>query len=206
VIRAYASRTGTKRNLDALRAAGWGLLISATGVHRSEGFADHMLDNGAWTAHQSGKPWDVGKFEQLLDVFGRTSAQTIAPDIVAGGVDSLALSISWLPRLLAIGRPVLVPVQDGMEPEQLRPVVGACVGLFVGGSTAWKWDTLHVWAKLSRESGCRIHVGRAGSARMVSRCVAAGAHSFDTSEPSRYAIKLPGLDNARRQLPLIGHT
>ena len=34
----YASRTGTKRNLDALRAAGWRLLISATGVHRDEGF------------------------------------------------------------------------------------------------------------------------------------------------------------------------
>lgn len=26
---AYASRTGTKKNLDALRAAGWGLMVSA---------------------------------------------------------------------------------------------------------------------------------------------------------------------------------
>lgn len=34
----YASRTGTRRNLAALRAAGWRLLVSATGVHRDEGF------------------------------------------------------------------------------------------------------------------------------------------------------------------------
>ena len=202
MIRAYASRTGTKRNLDALRAAGWGLLVSATGVHRAEGFADHMLDNGAWTAHQSGKPWDAGMFETLLDVFGKTSAQTIAPDIVAGGADSLARSLSWLPRLLGLGRPVLVPVQDGMTPELLRGVVDLDVGLFVGGSTEWKWRSLGDWAELARETGCRLHVGRAGSARMVSRCVAVGAYSFDTSEPSRYAIKLPGLNNARRQLPL----
>lgn len=34
----YASRTGTKRNLDAMRANGWGLLVSAKGVLRTEGF------------------------------------------------------------------------------------------------------------------------------------------------------------------------
>lgn len=45
---AYASRTGTKRNLAALRAAGWGLFVSAAGVHRSEGFR-FIIDNGAAT-------------------------------------------------------------------------------------------------------------------------------------------------------------
>ena len=37
-IDAFASRTGTKRNLAALRAAGWGLFVAAAGVHRHEGF------------------------------------------------------------------------------------------------------------------------------------------------------------------------
>jgi hypothetical protein len=34
----YASRTGTRRNLDALRERGWRLLVSASGVLRTEGF------------------------------------------------------------------------------------------------------------------------------------------------------------------------
>jgi hypothetical protein len=35
---AYASRTGTKRNLEAMRQNGWRLLVSAKGVLRTEGF------------------------------------------------------------------------------------------------------------------------------------------------------------------------
>jgi hypothetical protein len=53
----YASRTGTRRNLAALRAAGWRLLLSPTGVLRTEGFR-YALDNGAWTAHQQGTEFD----------------------------------------------------------------------------------------------------------------------------------------------------
>lgn len=34
----YASRTGTKQNLAAMRANGWHLLVSAKGVLRTEGF------------------------------------------------------------------------------------------------------------------------------------------------------------------------
>ena len=50
----YASRTGTKRNLAALRDAGWRLLVSAAG--RCEPLRGHAasfayaLDNGAWSA------------------------------------------------------------------------------------------------------------------------------------------------------------
>src|SRR5688572_53628 len=44
----FASRTGGA-NLENLRRAGWGLLISATGEHRDEGFETICIDNGAWT-------------------------------------------------------------------------------------------------------------------------------------------------------------
>lgn len=202
-MKAYASRTGTKRNLDGLRDAGWGLLISATGDHRDEGFTDHMLDNGAWTAHQQGKAWDREAFERLLEAYGETAHQTVAPDIVAGGAASLELTRSWLPRLLELPGHVLVAVQDGMTASSVRELLGPRVGVFVGGSTGWKWSSLReVWGPLCAELGTRLHVGRAGSGRMVERCGLAGAYSFDTSEPSRYRVKLPGLDNARRQLPL----
>ncbi len=54
---AYASRTGTKRNLAALREAGWRLFITPQGVQRTEGFR-YAIDNGAWTAYSQGKPFD----------------------------------------------------------------------------------------------------------------------------------------------------
>lgn len=43
----YASRTGNKRNLAALRNANWRLLVSAKGELRTEGMR-YALDNGAW--------------------------------------------------------------------------------------------------------------------------------------------------------------
>lgn len=64
---AYASRTGTRRNLDALRGAGWRLLVSATGVHRHEGFR-YAIDNGAWTAYQAGTLWNESAFLRLAPI------------------------------------------------------------------------------------------------------------------------------------------
>src|SRR5690606_38024056 len=49
-IDAFASRTGTRRNLDALRAANWGLFVTPVGAHRNEGFR-FIIDNSAWTVH-----------------------------------------------------------------------------------------------------------------------------------------------------------
>lgn len=63
---AYASRTGTKRNLAALRAAGWGLFVSTAGVHRNEGFR-FMIDNGAWSAFTKGLAWTPAMFAAGLN-------------------------------------------------------------------------------------------------------------------------------------------
>ncbi len=49
-VLAYASRTGTRRNLRLLSAHGWRLVISAAGTLNHEGMA-YELDNGAWRAH-----------------------------------------------------------------------------------------------------------------------------------------------------------
>ncbi len=81
---AYASRTGTRRNLDALRARGWRLLVSATGVLRHEGFR-YGLDNGAWTAFQQGHPINLALFVIALFKLGRDADWVALPDIVGGG-------------------------------------------------------------------------------------------------------------------------
>ncbi len=61
---AYVSRTGTHRDLDALRAAGWRLMVSARGVLRTEGYR-YALDNGTWALFQRGEPLHVAAFERL---------------------------------------------------------------------------------------------------------------------------------------------
>lgn len=198
---AYASRTGTRRNLAALRAAGWGLLVTPA-VPRTEGFDRFCVDNGAWSAFCQGTAWDPGAFSALVDAVG-TGDFVVAPDIVAGGLASLALTESWLPRLPGLR---LIAVQDGMTPADVRPLLGATVGIFVGGSTDWKLATLPAWGRLAKEAGCYLHVGRVNSKRRIYACAYVGADSFDGTSVSRYAVTLPKLDGARRQPSLFGGT
>ena len=78
-MNAYASRTGTRRNLDALESAGWRLLATAGTLdrykHPSPTWADHApapyaLDNGAWSAFTNGRCFDVPAFEEALSLLG----------------------------------------------------------------------------------------------------------------------------------------
>lgn len=199
---AYASRTGTKRNLDALRAAGWRLLVSARGVLRHEGF-EYALDNGAWTAHQRGEPFDVRAFERAVEWGGDEADWVILPDIVAGGLSSLDMSMSWAPRLHGVC-PLLLAVQDGIEPEDVEAIVGPDIGIAVGGSTEWKETTCARWGELARNCGAHLHVLRVNTARRINICKDAGADSFDGSSATRFVKTLPMLDCARRQVSVFG--
>jgi hypothetical protein len=171
----YASRTGGRRNLDALRAAGWRLLVSASGVHRTEGFG-YAIDNGAWSAHRSGRPWDRAAFVRCLDLLGADADWVVAPDIVLGGSASLDLSLGWLGSLLDSTARVLLAVQDGHTAAQLAEHLGPRVGLF-----------------------CWLHVGRVNTARRISICAAASATSFDGTSATKFSNTLRALDAARRQ-------
>lgn len=195
---AYASRTGTRRNLAALREAGWRLMVSARGVLRHEGFR-YSLDNGAWTAHQNGEAFDVPAFEKALKLLGGAAEFTVVPDIVAGGAASLEMSLRWLPRVLDQTPVALFPVQDGMTEADVAPLLGERVGIFVGGGTEFKLGTMGAWCALARKVGCWCHVGRVNTVRRIKACHMAGATSFDGSSASRYAVELPKLNNATRQ-------
>jgi len=96
----YASRTGTRRNLDALRKSGWHILVSATGKHRHEGFP-YAIDNGAWTAYQKGLPFDVPAFEAVVESLGDNAEFIVVPDIVGGGTSRYAFQKSGCPGCAA---------------------------------------------------------------------------------------------------------
>lgn len=202
---AYASRTGTRRNLAALRAAGWRLIVSAKGVLRTEGFP-YALDNGAWTAFQKSEPFDVPAFEKAVRLLGVGADWIALPDIVMGGKASLDLSVSWLRKLrrraaLRASRFMLV-VQNGMETGamlgRVKRIVGERVGIFVGGDTDWKLAAMRFWSDLAHSLGAICHIGRVNSAKRIEACGSAGADSFDGSSASRFSVTLWPLDRARR--------
>ncbi len=199
----YASRTGTRRNLDALRGAGWRLLVSAAGVLRHEGFP-YALDNGAWSAFTQGRPFDERLFLKALGSLGRNADWVVIPDVVQGGHASLEFSLRWMRRVLDETERGLVAVQDGLEERDVASFLGSRVGLFVGGSTVWKERTMPAWCALARRVGCWAHVGRVNTARRIHLCGVAGATSFDGTSASRYSKTLRPLDHARRQLALGG--
>jgi hypothetical protein len=193
VIVGYASRTGTRRNLAALRAAGWRLLISATGVHRTEGFP-YAIDNGAWTAFQQRRPFDSAAFERLIWTHGAGAEWIVVPDVVADRVASLRATSWWLPHLDRFR--LLIAVQDGMTERDVSGWLGPQCGIFLGGSTEWKLATMREWGEVAARHGCHYHVARCNSARRISRAQEAGAHSFDGTSVSRFADSIGRLNRA----------
>jgi len=135
----------------------------------------------------------------VLQDHGPNADWIVLPDIVGGGLKSLKMSASWLPRLESIGRPMLLPVQDGMVADDVRSMLSEQVGLFLGGSTDWKLETMPMWGELARERGCYFHVARVNSVKRINLCQDSGADSFDGSSPTRFRKTLRGLDLGRRQ-------
>jgi len=194
----YASRTGTKINLDLMRANRWGLLVTPVCL-RTEGFDLYALDNGAWSAYQKGEPFNESAFIKAVEQLGQDAQFIVVPDIVCGGLDSLAYSLSWLPKLQGFKR-LLIAVQDGMRACDVRHLVSSSVGIFVGGSSEWKEQSLRIWGQLASETGCYLHVGRVNTRRRIRLCQDAGADSFDGTSASRFAKTIPLIDNSVRQL------
>lgn len=209
-MNAYLPRTGTLTTIEAVAAAGWRWLVTpADGRGPSiKASLPHALDNGAWTAHQQGIEWDEVGFRVALDRFGPGSDFIVVPDIVMAGMESLQRSLDWLPELLGrsdlAGVKMLIPVQDGMQPSDLSPILSELVGVFVGGSTDWKLATMGAWAGVAHASGSYCHVGRVNTARRIRLCAMIGADSFDGSGAAKFPKTVRPLDLARRQTDIEG--
>ncbi|MGA0092588.1 MAG: hypothetical protein ACO3JT_09775 [Candidatus Nanopelagicales bacterium] len=159
------------------------------------------LDNGAWGAFSRGETWSADAFRRALDRWGEGADWIVLPDIVAGGRASLDLSLSWLDEVAAAGRPMLLAVQDGITAADVRTYLGGGVGVFVGGSTDWKWRTVSEWAALGREIGCHVHVGRVNSARRIRLCADLGVTSTDGTSATMFAESTPRLACAAASKP-----
>jgi len=194
----YASRTGTKRNLNAMRSRGWRLLVSATGVHRNEGFP-YAIDNGAWTAHQQGRLFDGAAFRKLLASHGQRADWVVVPDVVGEATASLRMSAGWLAEVSVVGAPMLIAVQDGMTPADVAPWVRGGCGIFLGGSTEWKLAQMQRWGDWCCAEGAYYHVARVNTVRRIRMAQLSHAHSIDGTSATRFAVNIPKLSNACAQ-------
>ena len=146
-----------------------------------------FLDNGAFRAYSREKPWDASRFASVLDEaqgYHPPPDFVVAPDIVAGGLDSMELSIRWAPACNALA-PVYLAVQDGMDSAALERALEQAEfsGVFLGGSMPWKGATGADWVQRAHQRGLKCHVGRAGTAPMVTWARYIQADSLDSSLP-----------------------
>lgn len=197
-MHAYASNTGTRRNLRALREHGWRVLVTPKNPRVPDDLP-FAIDNGAWP-----DGYDENAFGALVERIGCAADFVVAPDIVAGGMESLALSVSWMPRLRHF-RLILLPLQDGMDAAEVGKVLRERrnVGLFLGGSTEYKLKAMYSWGMVAASWNRYYHVGRVNTMRRIRLCAEAGASSFDGTSATMYSCNVPMLTAARNQPSLL---
>ena len=145
---AYVGQTRSRALIRELEAAGIGECTARGELlpRRRPWF----YDNGAFRDWKAGKPFNEDAFQRDCDriLCDRLEPDfLVVPDLVGGGVESLALSVMWVPRLEGVA-PLYLAVQDGMDWGSVEPVLEKFDGVFVGGSLRWKMRTAAYWREL----------------------------------------------------------
>lgn len=144
-------------------------------------------DPGAYRDWRAGRPFNVCRWDRdmrWMSYRGIVPDFVVVPDIVAGGLASLAWSAFWRNTVPAEFRAYLA-VQDGMTAADVVPHLPCYDGIFVGGSLHWKLATGGAWAELARRHGLGCHIGRVGTAARVHWARSIGATSIDSALPLR---------------------
>lgn len=149
------------------------------------------IDNGAFSAWKNGNGFDEWKFLKLLSAINDKKLKydfMVTPDIVAGGKDSLFFSLAWVKRLGGWKRQYFA-VQDGMDSANCGSLIlsGKPDGVFIGGTTEWKWKTAQEWVTFAHENGLKCHIGRCGTLERLLYAYDIGVDSVDSTNFSRNA-------------------
>jgi hypothetical protein len=142
-----------------------------------------VRDNRAWKDYIAGVPFGEARFRAALENDRADPPLfVVVPDRVAGGVESLRFSLSWVDECKVVA-PAYLVVQDGMHLRQVARVLHRFDGLFVGGTLGWKIKTAGAWVKLAHARGLPCHIGRVGTAKRVRWARRIGADSIDSCLP-----------------------
>jgi hypothetical protein len=144
----------------------------------------YAIDNGAFVYGKRGLPFDEEPFLKDVDAFGEGADFIVIPDVLYNAEETLSIAERWIERLE--GYPLLIVAQDGMTKKDLEVFTRRGIGVFIGGSTEFKLGSMKWVADLCNQYRVLCHVGRVNSALRMSKCLQAGAHSFDGSGPARF--------------------
>ena len=102
----YAGETRSRKLRARLGARGWGVLVQRgrVGKAKIDQWPRWALDNLVFSDWKAGRPFDEDAFRSdvlaCLDLsLPRRPDFVVLPDVVAGGLDSLRLSMSWLEEI-----------------------------------------------------------------------------------------------------------
>lgn len=181
-----------------------GQIVTPAAGNRLEPGRVWCADNAAFTGGYPGDDaylaWLTARLPMAADC-----AFVVAPDVPFDAAGTLALSGPMLPRIRALGYPVALCAQDGLE--HLPVPWDDFDVLFIAGSTEWKLSTAA--ALIAREAKARgkwVHMGRVNSWRRLQYAAAIGCDSVDGTYlafgPDRnLPTLLDWLDESARQLP-----
>lgn len=200
-MQVYSGNVALPRQVDVVRAYGWGRMVSASHYRTPLADLPWAFDNGAYTAFRKGTKLDERKFvkqyARILDLSPPDFA--VVPDIVGGGFASLQFSLSHVDTMWW-ECPSYLAVQDGMTLQDVKPILRFFDGIFVGGtctsntrgnhthlppqkgrSRGWKWDTAAGWIRLAHEHGMKCHIGKVGTWHDIIHAYHLGADSIDST-------------------------
>ncbi len=193
-MRYYATASG-RRVRDAMRAGLLGMIATPAAGNRIAAGVDWCADNSCFTP--SRYPGDDAYLAWLAARrrFADRCVFATAPDVVADADATLARSLAMLPRIRAVGYPVALVAQDGLEPAGVpwRDIDA----LYIGGSTGWKLGpAAAALAGHARRRGLWVHMGRVNSRRRIHYATAIGCHCVEGTllayGPDRHLPKLLG--------------
>lgn len=191
-MRVFCSTVVSDDDIARVRSLGMGVLIAATSSNylptKKLAGIPICVDNGAFGAWKNGYWFNEYRFLRTLDAVQKAQIHPewiVAPDIVAGGAESLNFSLAWCDRMPRA--PLALAVQDGMDAEMILPHVHRFVCIFIGGTVDWKWQTAGDWAQFAHEHGLQCHIGRASETEDLHRAEMLGADSADSSSINRGA-------------------
>lgn len=137
---------------------------------------------------------DFAGFRRLLGrIPDRSRCLFVAcPDVVGDAAATLRWFDEWEPRIHAMGYPVALVGQDGLEclpPAERARLWDRCEAFFVGGSDAFKLtaDGRNVGGPAAalipeaRAAGKWVHFGRVNGVSRINSCHRAGVDSIDGS-------------------------
>ncbi len=173
----YFANPSSQKVRDAMRKELLGYIDTpAQGNKREPGVA-WVADNGCFG---KGYPGDIQYIAWLLA--NRDDAGTClfatAPDVVGDAKETLKRSKPFLPVIRALGYPVALVAQDGLE--NLTVPWDSFDALFIGGSTEWKLGKhARNLVTEAKRRGKHVHMGRVNSKTRYRYAEAIGCDSVD---------------------------